>query len=163
MAEQEPGRGRGAAPRPRPRLAVRLGGPATGGDAYRVEAPDRVLRVWSLLNAASDELHLVEVPLESLPGLRNVFATATAELERSVSPALAGELQQFINWGDDSLSIDELRIQCAGLLGWVGGLVLGILRQLEEAKGAPESMGTAAALGRGIRVTDPRRQALGAA
>jgi hypothetical protein len=42
---------------PMPRIVVALGGTARGGKAYRVESPDRVLRLWAMLNEAGSELH----------------------------------------------------------------------------------------------------------
>ena len=86
------------------RVVVLLGGPAGARAAYWVEAPDRVLRMWSLLNAAVRE-----------------------ELERSVSPALAKELHHLTGWPAGPRGRDELRVKWVSLLGWAGGLVLAML------------------------------------
>lgn len=121
----------GAAP---PRLAVVLGGPTGTRHADRVEAPDRVLRMWELLLGADDELHRVTLPPVAAVRLQQQLETVTAELERSVSPELAGELRHLSGTGWTAAPTPaELRIEYASLLGWTGGLVIGMLSQLETA------------------------------
>jgi len=67
-----------------PRLAIILGRPSGSGCASRVEAPDRVLRMWSLLNTADEELHYVTRP-GAAGRLQRQLKAVTAELERSVT------------------------------------------------------------------------------
>jgi hypothetical protein len=55
------------------------------------------------------------------------------ELTRSVSAPLAAELCDLLPPQPASPSMGELRIECASLLGWTGGLVLEILDQVELA------------------------------
>jgi hypothetical protein len=117
-----------------PRVVVLLGGPAGAHRACRVEAPARVLRMWSLLNAAGRELHQVALPPEAAPRLQHLLETVRADLERSVSPALACELRQLTNWPAGPRGLDELRVECVSLLGWTGGLVLAMLGQFEAAR-----------------------------
>jgi proteasome activator-like protein len=113
------------------RPAVVLGGLAGSPCAYRVEEPDRLLRVWGMLSAASDELHKVKLPPEAVAGLQRQLKAAIAELERSVSPALAGELDYLTRQNDTTLATaSELRVEYASLLGWTGGLVIAMLDQL---------------------------------
>ncbi len=115
-------------------VVVVLGGPAGARRACRVEAPGRVLRMLSLLNAADEELHQVTLPPQAAPRLQHLLEAVRAELERSVSPALADELRQLTNWPADPQGLGELRVECVSLLGWTGGLVLGMLGQLEAAE-----------------------------
>ncbi len=115
-------------------VVILLGGPAGARRSCRVEAPSRVLRMWSLLNAADEELHQVTVPPEATPRFQHLLEVVRADLERSVSPALADELRQLTNWPAGPQSLDELRVACVSLLGWTGGLVLGMLGQLEAAR-----------------------------
>ncbi len=115
-------------------VVVLLGRPTRARRACRVEAPDRVLRMWSLLNAADEELHQVTLPPEAAPRLRHLLEAVRADLERSVSPALADELRQFTNWPAAPQGVDELRVECVSLLGWTAGLVLAMLGQLEAAQ-----------------------------
>ena len=116
------------------RLAVVLGGPPGAPDACRVEAVDRVLRVWALLNAADSELHQVRLPPEAVGRLQRQLEAIIAELEGAVSGELAGELDRLVRRRETaSPTVDELRIEYASLLGWVAGLVAGMLGQLELA------------------------------
>jgi len=62
-----------------------------------------------------------------------IRAAVVTELERSVSAPLADELCNLLRPQTTSPGRDELRIECASLLGWTGGLVLGILDQVEAA------------------------------
>ena len=113
------------------RVAVVLDRPA---DASRVDAPDRVLRIWAMLRNADDELHQVSLRPETMARLQRQFGALTAELERSLSPALSGELHRIIDRDKDTeLTADELRVEYATLLAWTIGLVIEIITQLEAA------------------------------
>jgi hypothetical protein len=115
-----------------PRLVVVLGRSADSGRICRVDEPGRVLRIWSLLNDADSELHQVSLPPSAAPRLQRQFDALTGELERSVSPALAGELRHLIPQGQAAApTADELRVEYASLLGWTGGLVIEMLSQVE--------------------------------
>ena len=117
-----------------PRLDVVLGRSANAGRICRVEAPGRVLRIWALLNDADNELYQVSLPPAAAPRLQRQLDALTGELERSVSPALAGELRHLIPQGQAAApTADELRVEYASLLGWTGGLVIGMLSQIEAA------------------------------
>jgi hypothetical protein len=118
-----------------PHVVVTLAGPSAGPGARRVQAPDRVLRIWGLLSATDRELHScasAKTP-ETVLGLRQSLLAARADLEQSISAALAAELGHILSPQLASPGPDELRIECASLLGWTGGLVLDMLGQLEAA------------------------------
>ena len=115
-------------------VVVLLGGPAGARRACRVEAPARLLRLWCVLNAANHQLHQVRLQPEAAPRLQHLLETVRADLERSVSPALAGELQHLTNWPAGPHGLDELRVESVGLLVWTGELVLAMLAQLEAAQ-----------------------------
>ena len=115
------------------RVAVVLDRPA---DASRVDAPDRVLRIWALLSRAAGELNQANLRPEMTARLQRQLDALTAELERSLSPALAGELHRIIDRDKDTEpTADELRVEYAALLAWTIALVIGILSQI-EAEGA---------------------------
>ena len=103
------------------------------GMVYRVEAPDRVLRMYGLLAAAGDELDLATVPPAGRARLQRLLEVVSAELERSVSPALADELHNLVRRGEVRPGAAELRIEYAGILGWTSGLVVAMLEQLTAA------------------------------
>jgi hypothetical protein len=116
------------------RLAVTIDGSADPGRRGRVDAPGRVLRIWALLNSAHDELGQANLPTAAVARLKRQFAVLTAELEQSVSPALAGELRHLVGGEEGATATaDELRMMYASLLGWTSGLVIGMLNQLDAA------------------------------
>jgi Bacterial proteasome activator len=101
--------------------------------AYCVDAPDRVLRMYGLLAAARDELDLTTLPPEGRARVQRLLEVVSAELERSVSPALADELHNLVRRGEARPGAAELRIEYAGILGWASGLVVAMLEQLAAA------------------------------
>jgi hypothetical protein len=119
---------------PAPRVVVALGRPDRGAKAYRVESPDRLLRMLALLTEASDELRLVTLPPQSLARVQLLLNAVSAEVERSVSPALADEMHHLLGHGDPEPDSAELWIEIVALLGWVSGLVIGMLSQLEDTE-----------------------------
>jgi len=130
--------GRAAARRPPaagpgPRVAVALGPVAGIGSRYRVLAPARVLRMWALLNQASQEISGHDPPPEAVGRLHGLFVAVTRELRRSFSPALTGELDQLIGRFGDDADAAQVRIEYASLLGWLGGLVISMLSELDTA------------------------------
>ncbi len=117
-----------------PRLAVTIGRPADASRVCRVDAPDRVLRIWAMLSNANDDLHQASLRPGEVARLRRQLDALTAELERSLSPALADELRLLAGrTDDDELTADELRIEYATLLAWTIGLVIGILSEIGAA------------------------------
>ena len=117
-----------------PSLAVVMGKPTDVSRICRVDAPDRVLRIWAMLRNADGELHQASLRPEMTARLQRQLDTLTAELERSLSPALAGELHRIIDRDKDTeLTAGELRVEYAALLAWTIGLVIEILTQLEAA------------------------------
>jgi hypothetical protein len=112
-------------------VAVVLDRPA---DASRVDAPDRVLRIWAMLRNADGELRQASLRPEMMARLQRQFGALTAELERSLSPALASELHHIIDWdGDTEPTADELRVEYASVLAWTVGLVIELLTQIDAA------------------------------
>ena len=117
-----------------PCLAVVMDRPTDASRICRVDAPDRVLRIWALLSNAAGELHRASLRPEMTTRLQRQLDALIAELERSLSPALAGELHRIIDWDKDTeLTAGELRVEYAALLAWTIGLVIEILTRLEVA------------------------------
>ena len=117
-----------------PCLAVVIGPADDASHLCRVDAPDRVLRIWGLLGSASDDLRQVELRPEVITRLRRQFDAVVAELETSLSPALAGELNRLIGPGKDTeLSADELRVEYATLLAWTASLLVEVLSEIDAA------------------------------
>jgi hypothetical protein len=90
--------------------------------------------MWFLLNALGEERQLGSLPPGSQARVQRLLRAIRDELERSVSPALAGELHHLLGWGEAGPEAGQLRIALASLLGWTGGLVVGMLSELEAAQ-----------------------------
>ena len=115
-------------------LVVALNRPETGRGASRVQAPARVLRMWTVLTATDRVLHQpAMLSPDALPRLRRSLQVVRTELAGSVSAPLAAELSSLLPPLPASPGMDELRVECACLLGWTGGLVVAILDQVELA------------------------------
>jgi Protein of unknown function (DUF2587) len=127
------------------RFVVIVGEPADGDSQFRIEEPDRLLRVWSLLQATCEQLDASTLPPEGIPGLQRQLQTIHSELERAVSPPLAAELRRILPSHDAVPSAGALRIECAVLSSWVGSLVVQTLAALAAAH---EQMQHASATGR---------------
>ena len=117
---------------PVPRVAVLFSRPGAG-PVFRVDSPGRVLRLWSLLNAAAGEAHAEGLTPPARHRLQRVLTRASAELGQCMSPALAEELGGLLGPGTAVPDADGLRINYALLLGWLGGVVIAMLNQLESA------------------------------
>ena len=115
------------------RFAVIVDRPA-GGSARRVEAPGRLLRVWSLLEATREQIDHAVLPPEGMPRLQRQLQEIRSELESSVSSALAAELRRIAPPRDEAPSAAGLRIECAVLTSWTGTLTIQMLSALAAAK-----------------------------
>jgi len=93
-----------------------------------------VLRIWALLGNAADDLRQAALPPEVIARLGRQLDAAVAELETSLSPALAGELHRLIAPGKNGeLSADELRVEYATVLAWTASLLTEVLSQIDDA------------------------------
>ena len=135
--------GKDGAVTPALRFVVIVGEPADGGSASRIEEPDRLLRVWALLQATSEQLDAATLPPEGIPGLQRQIQVIHSELERAVSPPLAAELRRILPSHDAIPSAGALRIECAVLLSWVGSLVVQTLAVLAAAHERLQHVGEA--------------------
>jgi hypothetical protein len=133
MEEPEAARGRQAdadIAAPAGRFIVIVGKPAGEGSADRIEEPDRLLRVWSLLEATYEQMNWAALPPEGVPRLQRQVQAIRRELERAVSPSLAAELRRILPSGNTAPSVGALRIEYAVLLSWSGSLMVEMLRAL---------------------------------
>lgn len=100
----------------------------------RIDDPGQLMRAWSMLKAADQELHKVSLPPGAVERLGRQLQALVAELERSLSPALTGELERLLEVGEAATPTPPaLRVEHAGLLGWTSGLVIAMLAQLDNA------------------------------
>jgi hypothetical protein len=116
------------------RFAVILGEGAGDNSACRIEAPGRLLRLRSLLNATHEQIDRAALPPEGVPKLQRQLRAIRRELENTVSPPLAAELRRILPPQDEAPSAGALRIQCAVLLSWADSLTIQMLSELEAAR-----------------------------
>ena len=94
-----------------PRLAVVVDRPADANRICRVDAPDRVLRIWAMLSNANGEFREASLRPEMTARLQRQLDVLTAELQRCLSPALAGELHRILD--RQQLTPTSRRTNCA--------------------------------------------------
>ena len=116
------------------RFAVVVGEGAGDTPACRIEAPGRLLRLQSLLNATYEQIDRAALPSEGMPRLQRQLQAIRRELENTVSPPLAAELRRILPPRDDAPSAGALRIECAALLNWANSLTIQMLTELEAAR-----------------------------
>jgi hypothetical protein len=136
MEEPEAIRGRQAGDdiaAPAGRFIVIVGKPAGEDSADRIEEPDRLLRVWWLLQATYEQMNWAALPSEGVPGLQRQVQAIRRELERAVSPSLVAELRRILPSANAAPSVGALRIEYAVLLSWSGSLMVEMLRALAAA------------------------------
>lgn len=119
------------------------------GENNQVYAPDRVFRAWAMLTAAGDELHHVALPALAVDHLHRQLRAIADELARDISADLATELFRLIHPDQPApTTAEELRVEYASLLGWVAGLVMNMIGELDASgreyapgpeNGAPET------------------------
>ena len=115
------------------RFVVVIGKPADDGSACRIEEPDQLLRIWSLLRATYEQLDWAALPPKAVARLQRQLQAIRAELERAVSPPLAAELRRILPPREEAPSTGALRIEWAVLLSWSGSLMVETLRALAIA------------------------------
>lgn len=115
-------------------FVVIVGEPADSGAAFRVEDPARLLRVSLMLQATLEQLEGTTLPPEGMPGLQQQLRVIRREFERTVSPPVAAELARILPPCDAAPSAGALRIECAVLASWIGGLVMRMLAVLAVAR-----------------------------
>lgn len=120
------------------RFVVIVGEPADGGSAFRVEDPDRLLRVWAMLEAMLGQLEGATLPPDVMPALQRQLQLIRHEFEQAVSPPVAAELARILPPRDAAPGPGVLRIECAALASWIGGLVTRMLAVLVTANDQPD-------------------------
>jgi hypothetical protein len=114
-------------------LTVTIGEPV-GGPAYRIEAPGRLLRIWSLLQAMQEQIDHATLPPEGLPLLQRQLQAIRRELEDTISTSLVTELRRIAPPSEDAPSAARLRIECAILTSWTGSLTMEMLNVIERVR-----------------------------
>lgn len=126
-------RGRNDGAGPVRRFAV-LVGQSAGDSACRIDAPGRLLRIWSLLEATQEQIDQVTLSPEVMLRLQRQLQEIRRELDNTVSPALAAELRRTAPPQEEVPSAAGLRIECAVLTSWAGSLTIQMLNALAAAR-----------------------------
>jgi hypothetical protein len=106
------------------------GGPAgdAQGPAGLVSAPDKVMRIGTMIKQLLDEVKAAPLDEASRARLAEIHKQSIAELADGLAPELQDELARLALpfSGDEVPSEAELRIAQAQLVGWLEGVFHGI-------------------------------------
>jgi hypothetical protein len=127
------------------RFVAAVSEPADGGSALRVKDPDRLLRVWLMLQGTFEQLEGTTLPPEGIPRLQRQLQVIRREAEQAVSAPLAAELSRILPQRDEAPSAVALRIECAVLVSWVGSVVGRMLTVFVAARDRSDRAAMAAA------------------
>jgi len=121
-----------------------------------ISQPAKLMRIASMAKQLLDEVRMAPLDEASRTRMKEIYAESVRQLEGTLSPELAQELDRFAMPFDESAPTDaELRVAQGQLVGWLSGLFQGIQatlfvqqaatqRQLEQMRGvgpSRESMG----------------------
>lgn len=115
-----------------PRAAARGdsdgGASGDGALAKMVSAPDKVMRIGTMIKQLLDEVRAAPLDDASRVRLREVHESAIRELSDGLAPELREELSRLtLPFDEDRTPSDaELRIAQAQLVGWLEGVFHGI-------------------------------------
>ena len=132
----------------------------------RISSPRKVRRITETLRQVLSELRTGDLPEETLPELVKLKTSSLKKLNACLSPDLRNELAELIkpfqHRRDDSdarLTLVELRILLAELVGWLDGLLFGVDSVI--AAGAGGAGGKAAVIAVGSGTTTVKATASG--
>ena len=96
--------------------------------ASAISAPDKVMRIGTMVKQLLDEVHQAPLDERSRQRLREVHERSIIELSDGLSPELQAELKRLaLPFTEDETPTDaELRIAQAQLVGWLEGVFHGI-------------------------------------
>ena len=125
-------------PGERPEVLARGVGTASGGgaggsdggsdDGERIDSPAKIIRVGSMVKQLLEELRNTPLDEAARDHMVDIYGRSVDELQASLSPDLAEELDRLAPDfdGDEVPSEATLRIAQAQLVGWLEGLFHGI-------------------------------------
>ncbi len=100
--------------------------PPEGEEAQPLDA-SKVMRIGTMVHSVLEELRGVELGAAGRAHLVDAHRRVTEELERSLPPELASELDRLrLHLDGETPGADELRVAHAQLLGWLEGLLQGV-------------------------------------
>ena len=98
------------------------------GDGESIESPAKIIRVGSMVKQLLEEVRNTPLDEAARDHMVDIYGRSVGELQASLSPDLAAELDRLAPDfdGDDVPSEATLRIAQAQLVGWLEGLFHGI-------------------------------------
>ncbi len=134
---------------PRPSLVVptEIAQPSPPGEAEVVSQPAKLMRMAAMAKQLLDEVRAAPLDDASRKRMKEIYTESIRQLEETLSPELADELDRLAIPFDSEPPTDaELRVAQGQLVGWLAGLFQGIQatmfvqqvaaqRQLEQMRG----------------------------
>ena len=121
--------------------------PLSPEDAEVVSQPAKLMRIASMAKQLLEEVRAAPLDDASRKRMREIYRESIRQLEQTLSPELADELDRLtIPFDSDPPTDAELRVAQGQLVGWLAGLFQGIQatlfvqqmaaqRQLEQMRG----------------------------
>jgi hypothetical protein len=123
--------------------------PGPPEEVEMVSQPAKLMRIASMAKQLLDEVRAAPLDDASRKRMKEIYHESIRQLEETLSPELAKELDRLaIPFDDGPPSDAELRVAQGQLVGWLAGLFQGIQatlfvqqvatqRQLEQMRGGP--------------------------
>ncbi|MGA2527642.1 MAG: proteasome activator [Acidimicrobiales bacterium] len=134
-------------PGPRPLVPAEITQPGALSEEEFVSQPAKLMRIASMAKQLLEEVRVAPLDEASRNRMKEIYHESVRQLEATLSPELAQELDRFaIPFDGDAPTDAELRVAQGQLVGWLSGLFQGIQatlfvqqvatqRQLEQMRG----------------------------
>jgi hypothetical protein len=155
----DPALTQGAEPGSRPLVPAEISQPGAFEEEEVVAQPAKLMRIASMAKQLLEEVRVAPLDDASRTRMKEIYHESIRQLEATLSPELAKELDQLaIPFDDGPPSDAELRVAQGQLVGWLSGLFQGIQatlfvqqvatqRQLEQMRAVGPSSQAAGANG----------------
>jgi hypothetical protein len=131
----------------RPLVPAEISQPGSDEEAEIIAQPAKLMRIASMAKQLLEEVRMAPLDDASRTRMKEIYHESIRQLEGTLSPELAQELDRLAIPFDDGPPTDaELRVAQGQLVGWLAGLFQGIQatlfvqqvatqRQLEQMRG----------------------------
>jgi hypothetical protein len=138
---------------PRALVPAEIAQPGSPEEEEVVSQPAKLMRIASMAKQLLEEVRMAPLDDASRTRMKEIYHESIRQLEGTLSPELAAELDRLAIPFDDGPPTDaELRVAQGQLVGWLAGLFQGIQatlfvqqvatqRQLEQMRGVGLSRG----------------------
>ncbi|MGD0943034.1 MAG: proteasome activator [Acidimicrobiales bacterium] len=160
---ENPAEGEEAGTDSRPLVPIEISQPGAYEEEEFIAQPAKLMRIASMAKQLLEEVRMAPLDEASRTRMKEIYGESIRQLESTLSPELAQELDRLAIPFDDGAPTDaELRVAQGQLVGWLTGLFQGIQatlfvqqaatqRQLEQMRGVGPSKDSQAAIGDGGR------------